>query len=266
MTLEYRADSTVDRSVDHLSTWVDSGGVRWIVFDNPRKRNALDREMLAAVTALVRRAATENTAIVFTGAGDRAFSAGMHLNTFADLDTREAAAVIGELGHMLTAVRTSPVPTIAAINGFCLGAVFELALVCDLRVARSDTAVGLPEVKIGVPSVLDASLLAQYIGLSAAKEVMLLGELHSVESLAHTGLFNRVVAANDLDATVSELLAQFAALPPHAIAAQKTIFEDWLNTVHTVGCELSQRAFASVFGDDATHAALGEARAPKESR
>lgn len=222
-------------------------GVRHLTFDNPAKLNVLDRGVLRAVIDNVNEAAEQDTALVFTGAGDRSFSAGMHLDSFADLDAAGARDLISELGEMLAAVRTCPIPTIAAINGYCLGAAFELALVCDLRVAAGDASVGLPEIKVGIPSVLDASLLTQYVGLGLAKEVMLTGDLYPVDRLAPTMLFNRVVHRAELDATVDEYVAKFRPLSRPAIAAQKSLFENWLNVAHAVGTDLSIREFAATF-------------------
>ena len=222
-------------------------GVRHLTFDNPAKLNVLDRGVLRAVIDNVNEAAERDTALVFTGAGDRSFSAGMHLDSFTGLDAAGARDLISDLGEMLSAVRTCPIPTIAAINGYCLGAAFELALVCDLRIAADDASVGLPEVKVGIPSVLDASLLSQFVGLGLAKEVMLTGELYQVDQLAPTMLFNRVVHRTELTDAVEAYVAKFRPLSRPAIAAQKALFENWLNVPHTVGTDLSVREFAATF-------------------
>lgn len=161
---------------------------------------------------------------------------------------------------MLTTVRTCPIPTIAAINGYCLGAAFELALVCDLRIAASDASVGLPEVKVGIPSVLDASLLSQYVGLGLAKEVMLTGDLYSVDQLSTTMLFNRIVPQGELQSTVDAYVAKFRPLSRHAISSQKSLFENWLNVPHTVGVDLSIREFAAAFEHPETSEHIESAR------
>jgi enoyl-CoA hydratase/carnithine racemase len=83
--------------------------------------------------------------------------------------------LISSVRDCIGAIRRAPVPTVAMINGYCLGAASELALACDLRVAHLDVFVGLPEVKLGIPSVADAALLHHYVGLSRAKEIILTG-------------------------------------------------------------------------------------------
>src|SRR3954465_6586329 len=132
---------------------VDDAAVRWITFDRPEAANALTLDDLRHVTSAVLEAGASTGAIVFTGTGDRAFCAGMHLETFRGLDPMSARGVITQVGDFLAAVRRSPAVTAVMLNGACLGVGFELALACDLRVARAGVAVGLPEVKLGIPSV-----------------------------------------------------------------------------------------------------------------
>src|SRR5262245_21354487 len=141
-----------------------------------------------------------------TGAGERAFSAGMHLDAFHDLTPEAARRLIVAVRDCLAAVRLAPFPTISMINGHCLGAAFEIALACDLRIAASHATVGLPEIQVGIPSVVDAALLQQHIGLSKAKEMILTGDLFPVAELEPLGLFNAVVSADDLRAATQRML------------------------------------------------------------
>src|SRR4051794_26613387 len=130
----------------------DEAGVRWIAFGRPEKLNALTIEDLAAVTRAMTDPVVKPRAAVFSGIGDRAFSAGMHLDSFVDLTPAGARRLIEAVRDAMASVRLAPFPTIAAINGHCLGAAFELALACDLRIAASHATVGLPEIKVGIPS------------------------------------------------------------------------------------------------------------------
>jgi enoyl-CoA hydratase len=236
-------------------------GVRYLTFDHPGKLNVLSRATLRAIVAQMHEAAATDVAVVFSGAGDRSFSAGMHLDSFANLDVISAGELIADVGDMLTAVRRCAVPTIAAINGYCLGAAFELALVCDVRVAASDASIGLPEVKVGIPSVLDASLLIQYVGLGLAKEVMLTGDHYPVQALAGSALFNKIVPREQLAAAVDGYLDRFRPLSRRALASQKALFENWINVSHLVGLDLSRREFAGTFAHADTAERLERARA-----
>ena len=150
--------------------------VRFITFNRPGKLNALTVADLGEVARLAADPGDRVRALVFAGAGNRSFSAGMHIDTFAELGPASARQVIGQVRDCLAAVRTAPLPTVAMINGYCLGVAFELALACDLRVCADDAQFGLPEVKVGIPSVADAALLQDHVGLAMAKEIILTGD------------------------------------------------------------------------------------------
>lgn len=234
----------------------DENGIRWITVDRPEVRNALYAEDLIRITEAVTGIGDSGTAIVLTGSGDRAFSAGMHIDTFAGAAPEDGRAIISGVRDCIGAIRRAPVPTVAMINGYCIGAAFEMALACDLRVAHPDVRVGLPEVKLGIPSAVDAALLHQYIGLSKAKEVILTGNLYPVSEFAAQGLINRTVEPAQLRAATLELLASVTASSPEVIAAQKGLFETWLNHGLQHSIDTSVDVFADVFRAPATAAAI----------
>jgi enoyl-CoA hydratase/carnithine racemase len=138
------------------------------------------------------------------------------------------------------------VPTIAVVDGYCLGAAFELVLACDLRVATPRSSFGLPEVRLGIPSVVEAALLVPHVGLSLAKEMILTGERYPLDALP-PGFVNRVVEPARLDAAVDELVAALTASGREVLAAQKRLFDVWLEVGLTDGIEESKRVFADVF-------------------
>ena len=172
--------------------------------DRPEAANALTLDDLRHLTTAVETIDAATRAVVFTGAGERVFCAGMHLETFQGLTPVTARAVITQVGDFLAAVRHSPVVTVVMLNGACLGVACELALACDLRVARTGTMVGLPEVKLGIPSVVDAALLPAYVGLSRAREMILTGDSVPVEELGES-FANRIVAPSQLRAETERL-------------------------------------------------------------
>ena len=230
---------------------VDDAGVRWITIDRPEAANALTLDDLAHLTAAVRDIGADARAVVFTGAGDRVFCAGMHLDTFRGLTPGTARDVITKVGDFLAAVRHCPAVTVVTLNGACLGAAFELALACDLRIAGVGVMVGLPEVKLGIPSVVDAALLPAYVGLSRAREMILTGDSVAVEELG-SSFANRIVPLSDLRAETERLLASVLAHTPTVIAAQKSLFETWLNEGITDSVTASIEVFGDVFTDSAT--------------
>jgi enoyl-CoA hydratase len=238
----------------------DDRGRRWITFNRPAVLNALRVEDLDVVTDAVTSAGAEVTALVFTGAGDSAFSAGMHVDTFVDADPADGRAVITRVGDCVGAVRRSALLTVAMLNGYCLGAAFELALACDLRVAHPEVRFGLPEVRLGIPSVVEAALLPHYVGLSKAKEIALTGDLYSFDDLSAFGLVNRVVPRERLRDEVDDLLARVAGHSRDVLAAQKALFGRWLEVGLEQGIAESIDVFADVFARPATTAAIGRYR------
>lgn len=238
----------------------DDGPVRRITLDRPEQANAMRLEDLDAVAEAVTEIGPGTRAIVFTGSGDRAFGAGMHLDTFRDAAPGDGLALISRVGACLDAVRRCPVATVARLNGVCVGAAFELVLACDVRVARPGVRVGLPEVKVGIPSVVDAALLPAFLGPSKAHELILTGDLYTLEELGTDRLVNRMVAAEELDAAVADLCARLSAPTAEVIAAQKGLFETWRNTGIAGSVTTSLEVFAEVFALPATRAAIEEYR------
>ncbi|MDD7940345.1 enoyl-CoA hydratase-related protein [Actinomycetospora lutea] len=230
-----------------------------VTFDRPEKRNALRRADLDAVTDLLDDRGLR--AVVFRGAGDRAFSAGVDINEFLALDGPDAArAFITALRDLLAAVRTVPAVTICAVDGPCLGGAFELALAADLRVVTTRARFGLPEVRLGIPSVIDAALLQQFVGLGHAKEMILTGDVYDVDAPQLAALCARPVAPDDLEAAVSALLGRVAGHTRTVVAAQKRLFETWQSTPLAEGAARSVEEFAGVFAAADTRAALAAYR------
>lgn len=238
-----------------------AGEVRWIRFSRPAVLNALTLEDLASIQRWVTDPGTGTRALVFTGTGDRAFSAGMHIDTFGALDVARAREVIGAVRDALACVRTSPLPTAAMINGYCLGAAFELALTCDVRICADGAQFGLPEVKVGIPSVADAALLQQHVGLALAKELILTGDLYPAAALFQRGLLNSMVPAGQLQTATETLISRITRHTAAVIASQKRLFEIWQNTGLREGAEASVAEFAGMFAAPETSQQISAYRA-----
>jgi enoyl-CoA hydratase/carnithine racemase len=227
---------------------------RWITFNRPAQLNAWRVEDLRDTRAAVSEAANDGRPIVFTGAGERAFCAGMNLDVFAELvqDPSRTRETIGALGELLDTVRTAETLTVAAINGHCLGAALELALVCDFRLARPTALLGLPELKLGLPCILDSALLSQYVGLGLAKEMILTGRLYPAGQLAPSGIATVIDDATALDREVENLLSSLANVPRAGIASQKRLFEVWQNLPLDDANARSLDEIVRVFEDEET--------------
>ncbi|MHA6792643.1 enoyl-CoA hydratase/isomerase family protein [Pseudonocardia bannensis] len=236
------------------------GSTLLVTLDRPETLNALTLDDIAALHSAM-DLAPDVRAVVFAGVGERAFSTGMNVDEFLSFDVDGARAFIAQLRDLLRRVRTAPVATICAVDGYCLGAAFELALACDLRVVTTRAVFGLPEIKVGIPSVVDAALLQQYVGLSLAKEMILTGENFPVQRLTESGLCNEIVMPAGLDPAVHTMLDRVTGHTPTVVAAQKRLFEVWQNTTLTDGADRSVEEFARVFAAAETRAHLAHYRA-----
>ena len=239
----------------------EDDGVWWITFNRPEASNAFTLADLDRLAEIFDEAGDRPSAVVLTGAGTKAFSAGMHLEAFSELTPQRARQFIVKNRRLLAAVRTAPFPTIAAINGHCLGTGLGLALVSDIRIAVPHATFGLPEIKVGIPSVCDIALLQQHIGLSKAKEVILTGDNYPVEELAPYGLLNAVVPADQLLAETRRMLSRVARHTRTVTAAQKKLFEIWQNTALTAAIDMSVDVFSGVFTSPETYEQIERHRA-----
>src|SRR6267143_1706153 len=181
------------------------GDVVWCALDRP-PLNLLEPGLIAALRTTFETLARDASirAAVVTGRG-RAFTAGMDVTVLHGLDTTSARSLISDLCAAIDAVHRAPFPVLAAVHGACLGAGFELALACDLRVAAAGASFGLPEVRVGVPSVVQAALLPPLIGPGRAAEMLLLGTPVDASRALGWGLVNRVVPDDQLRATAEEV-------------------------------------------------------------
>ena len=232
-------------------------GAAWITLDRA-PLNLIVPELIAELREAVEQLARDETvrAAVITGAG-RAFTAGMQVQVLRDLTAVSAKALITSLQEAIHAVHDAPFPTIAMVNGACLGAGFELAMACDLRVAAAGAPMGLPEVKVGAPSVIQAALLPALVGPGRAAEMLLTGESVSAEQALEWGLVNRVTSASGLEAAAVELVEKILACSPMAIRIQKELMIRWRATDLGSAIRLSINAFAQNYAStEAREAAL----------
>jgi enoyl-CoA hydratase/carnithine racemase len=200
-------------------------GVARITLDNPAKLNALDAQATLALTETMRELAGDPKlrAVVLTGAGEKAFSGGVDVNELGATTAATARAAITRLHRCITAVRECPVPVIARVNGYCIGGALELAAGCDLRIAADHARFGMPEVRLGIPSVIEAALLPRLMGAGRARWLLLTGELIDAAEALRWGLVERVVAVQGLDAEVDHALDCILESGAEAIRAQKRL-------------------------------------------
>lgn len=209
-------------------------GVATLTLDRP-PLNVLDRAMLAelhaALAAIERR--TELRALVITGAG-KAFCAGVDV---ADHTADRIADALPAFHRIVGALLALDVPVIAAVNGAALGGGCEIALACDIVLARSDARIGLPEIQLGVFPPVAAALLPRLIGWQRAAECVLTGRTYTGEEARELGLVRHVHAPERFDAEVRAYAQRFAALSAPVLRIAKRALRDGaaVETMHGVG-------------------------------
>lgn len=227
-----------------------AGGVARCTLDRP-PLNLFEPSLIADLReAFAGLARQPGLRVIVLGAAGRAFTAGMDVRVLGSLDVEAARALITDLHAAIDAVHRAPVPVIAAIRGACLGAGFELALACDLRVAATDARFGLPEVRVGVPSVIQAALLPPMVGPGRSGELLLTGDTIGAEQALGWGLVNRVVDPDDLDAAVAQVVARVVTAGPAAVRLQKELIVRWRETDLTSAVRLGIQAFATAYTGD----------------
>lgn len=220
------SNGTIELTLDDHD---ERGCVARIVVDNRSRLNILNSDLIRQLTTTVRGLAENERlrVLILTGAGDRAFIGGADINEMVALDQSSAREFISRLHEACVALRELPVPVIARISGYCLGAGLEIAASCDLRVAADHSTFGMPEVRVGIPSVIEAALLPRLIGWGKAAELIYTGESISATEALACGLIQRVVHLDQLDQTVERWTQAILEAGPRAIRMQKKLMREW---------------------------------------
>ena len=205
------------------------GLVARITIENPAKLNILTSDLLIRFSREMHLLENEKElrAVVIAGAGEKAFIGGADLETLGSLDPASAREFICLIHAACAAVRDCPVPVLARINGWCLGAGLELAAICDLRIAADTAHFGMPEVRLGIPSVVEAALLPRLVGAGRARWLVMTGETIDADVALNWGLIERAVKTKDLDKNVNQTLDAILAGDPEAMRAQKRLCKLW---------------------------------------
>src|SRR6202048_4742833 len=186
---------------------LEVGRLARVTIDNASKLNSLNRALMAEIIEAAGGLAADPQLrlVVLTGAGERAFIGGADIGEIAALDRESAREFITLVHRCCGAFRRLPVPVIARIDGYALGAGLELACACDLRGASERAIFGMPEVRIGIPSVVEAALLPKLVGHGRARRLLLTGETIDAGEALSWGLVDAVASPDDLDDAVEGL-------------------------------------------------------------
>jgi len=203
-------------------------GIAVVRLNRPAVMNSVDAALRKGLTeALYALDADPHVeALVLTGSGERAFCGGQDLDESATIDTQTLAGWLNRQHAMYQAVRDVDKPIVAALNGTAVGAGFQMALMCDMRVAHASVRMGQPEVKAGLASIVGSYLMSLQIGHSLNQQLSLTGELITGQRAHELGLVNDLVAPEQVLARALERARAMAALPGAALRTTKQRFRE----------------------------------------
>lgn len=233
-------------------TYEDRDGVAWITINRPEVLNALRRQTYADLRDAFRTATADPTVgvMVLTGAGDRAFCSGGDVKTQASRSVhegREQLRIVMEMGGVM---RTSGKPTIAAVNGYCIGAGNELNIMCDLTVASDQARFGQVGPKVGSVPIFGAlQVLPRIVGEKKAREIVFMCQQYTAEEAVAMGLANKVVPHAELYAEVDRWAQNLLDKSPRSLRIAKTIMNhgaDLDYNTYAAGSEM----LAMTYGDE----------------
>ena len=236
------------------------GRVAQVVVDHDSKLNTLNPELMRDFAGAFAALSAEESlrAVVLTGAGARAFIGGADITVMAAIADEAGGEAFIRLVHgCCRAIRDCPVPVIARVNGWCLGAGLEVAAACDMRIAAEAAKFGMPEVRVGIPSVVEAALLPGLIGWGRTRRLLLLAETIGAADALAWGLVERVVPDDALDHAVEEWIDLLLEAGPEAIRAQKVLIRRWEDLPLSQAVAAGVETFAASWRSDEPRRMLG---------
>ncbi len=240
---------TAHDALAHAAIDIDARGVATLAIRDAGALNILSTPVLHDLVAAFDRlrAMPEVKVVVLRGSGDRAFVAGADIKEMSRLDVASAPVFIDLLRRACEAARQFPSPVIARIPGWALGGGLELAAACDLRIAGNRAQFGMPEVKVGIPSIIHAALLPRLIGSARAGWLLLTGDNIDAAQALSWGLVDTVVPPDRLDEEVDRLAGRLAGYGPQALRQQKRLLREWEQTPLDAAITQGVQEFAAAF-------------------
>ena len=246
-------------------------GVGWMILNNPERHNAISLEMWDAALEIMADFAADPAVrvMVITGAGSKAFASGADISKFKD-ERQEAQAVEhyqATTQKAYAAIQAMRIPTIAMIRGYCIGGGTAVAVCCDIRICTDSAKFGIPAAKLGLGYGLQRAIpLVDLVGPAFAKEMFFTGRQFDAREAAKMGLVNRVVADDQLDATVHEMARGIAENAPLTLRCAKLVVGEALKDSQQRDVAATERAVAACFNSSdykEGQAAFMEKRKPR---
>lgn len=223
-----------------------------VTFNRPKKLNALNRQVFTELSLVFREVAQdpEVKVLVLTGGPDL-FGAGADIEMLSGLKSSADCYNFTEENDAYQLLEDMGKPTIAAIGGFCLGGMLELALCCDFRLAAEGARFGLPEVKLGVlPGGGGTQRLPRLIGMTKAKEMVFLGDFVDAQEAWRIGLVNRAVPKERLSGETREFARRLMSRPPFGLRVIKGVMNAGIQTSLKQGLEIERQGFTILFSTE----------------
>jgi enoyl-CoA hydratase len=227
------------------------GAVAIVTLNRPKLLNAWDRPMREALMAALAGCEADKAvrAIVLTGAGDAAFSAGQDLNETMEFDPDRAVEWIIEWEKLYDLIRSLSKPLIAALNGVAAGSAFQVALLCDFRIGHAAVRMGQPEINSGIASTTGPWIMREMLGLARTIDLTLTGRMMEAAECATIGLINRIVPREQVMPEALALAEELAAKPPVAMRLNKQRFREMTEVGFRdcleAGMRIQREAFAT---------------------
>ena len=233
----------------HCGVDRDPRGVVRLTICNAGSLNILGSAAIAGVREGLEALSAERQmrALVMAGQSEKSMIGGADIKEMAKLDQASAETFITGLRDLCEALRAFPAPVIARMPGWCLGGGLEVAASCDFRIAAHDAQFGMPEVRVGIPSVIHAALLPRLIGWGRARWLVMTAENIDAATALAWGLIDVVAPEGGLDAAVEKTVVALLACGPEALRAQKALLRQWEELPLKESVDLSIGVFGESF-------------------
>ena len=233
----------------HALATLQADGVATLRLTGAKTLNILGADSIAQLSAAMEQIAADSGVrlLVLRGTGEKAFIGGADIHEMSALSPATAQVFISRLKELCDALRTLDVPVIARISGWCLGAGLEVAAACDFRLSGLDARFGMPEVHVGIPSVIHAALLPRLIGNARASWLLMTGDPIDARTALDWGLVHSLHEPEALDEAVLALAEKLLRLGPAVLRQQKQLLASWQELPLREAIEASVPEFAKSF-------------------
>ena len=236
----------------HCGVERDPRGVVRLTICNAGSLNILGSAVIDAVREGLEALSAERNirVLVLAGESEKSMIGGADIKEMATLDQKSAEAFITRLRDLCEAVRAFPAPVIARMPGWCLGGGLEVAAACDFRICAHDAKFGMPEVRVGIPSVIHAALLPRLIGWGRARWLLMTAQNIDAPTALGWGLVDVVAPEGGLDAAVERTITALLECAPEALRSQKALLRQWEELPLKESVDLSIGVFGKSFLTD----------------